>query len=144
MDAVFYAIFSWQFLLFCLGIAAVTFVIRKLVEYFILDNPKMPGSRTSKLWRELLLPIGPVCGGALLGLVAAKYPYPEGINSISGRVIFGLVAGLLSGLVYRVISGMLKKTTEEATAVVSNAVNSGSVNAPPSPLPPPTNGVDGQ
>jgi hypothetical protein len=138
MDSVFLAIFSWQFLLFCLGIAGVTFVIRKLVEYFVLDNPKMPGNKASKLWRELLLPIGPVVGGALLGLVAAKYPYPEGINSISGRVIFGLVAGLLSGLVYRVMTGMLKKTTEAASNVVNN------VEAPPaSPLPPPTTGVDG-
>lgn len=121
MDAVFYAIFSWQFLLFCLGIAAVTFVIRKLVEYFVLDNPKMPGNKASKLWRELLLPIGPVCGGALLGLVAGKYPYPEGIHSVSGRVIFGLVAGLLSGLVYRVISGMLKKTTQTATNALTGS-----------------------
>jgi hypothetical protein len=126
MDAVFYAIFSWQFLLFCLGIAAVTFVIRKVVEYFVLDNPKMPGSRTSKLWRELLLPIGPVCGGALLSLIAYKYPYPEGIHSVSGRVIFGLVAGLLSGLVYRVITGMLKKTTETAANVIN--VNSSTDN----------------
>jgi len=119
MDAVFYAIFSWQFLLFCLGIAAVTFVIRKLVEFFILDNPKMPGSRASKLWKELLLPIGPVVGGALLGLVAYKYPYPEGIHSISGRVIFGLVAGLLSGLVYRVMKGLAKNTGDK----VSNVIN---------------------
>lgn len=119
MDAVFYAIFSWQFLLFCLGIAAVTFVIRKLVEFFVLDNPKMPGSRASKLWRELLLPIGPVCGGAIVALLAHGYPYPEGINSVSGRVIFGLVAGLLSGLVYRVITGMAKKTTEAATSAIS-------------------------
>lgn len=141
MDSVFLAIFSWQFLLFCLGIAGVTFVIRKLVEYFILDNPKLPGSRASKLWRDLLLPIGPVVGGALLGLVAAKYPYPEGINSVSGRVIFGLVAGLLSGLVYRVMTGMLRKTTEAASNAVNN-VSDG--NTPPaSPLPPPTTGVDG-
>lgn len=137
MDSVFLAIFSWQFLLFCLGIAGVTFVVRKVVEYFVLDNPKMLGNSSSKLWRELLLPIGPVVGGALVGLVAAKYPYPEGINSVSGRVIFGLVAGLLSGLVYRVIAGMLKKTTEAA----SNAL--GGAAPPANPLPPPTEGVDG-
>lgn len=140
MDAVFYAIFSWQFLLFCLGIAGVTFVIRKLVEYFVLDNPKLPGNKSSRLWRELLLPIGPVVGGALLGLVAVKYPYPEGIHSVSGRVIFGLVAGLLSGLVYRVISGMLKKTTRVAANVINN---DGEAAPPASPLPPPTQGVDG-
>lgn len=125
MDAVFYALFSWQFLLFCLGIAAVTFVIRKLVEYFVLDNSKLPGNKASKLWRELLLPIGPVVGGALLGLVAAKYPYPEGIDSVSGRVIFGLVAGLLSGLVYRVLTGMLKKTAQSAANTLSGDSNSG-------------------
>jgi len=123
MDSVFLAIFSWQFLLFCLAIAAVTFVIRKVVEYFILDNPKLPGNKASKLWRELLLPIGPVVGGALAGLVAVKYPYPEGISSVSGRVVFGLVAGLLSGLVYRVLSGMLKKTTETASNVISGDTN---------------------
>ena len=128
MDAVFYALFSWQFLLFCLGIAAVTFVIRKIVEYFILDNPNLPGNRASKLWRELLLPIGPVVGGALLGLIASKYPFPEGINSASGRVIFGLVAGLLSGLVYRVLTGMLKNTVQSASNALNSNTNSGSTN----------------
>jgi len=118
MDAVFYAIFSWQFLLLCIGIAAMTFVVRKIVEYFVLDNPKLPGSRVSKLWRELLLPIGPVVGGALVGLVSSNYPYPEGISAASGRVIFGLVAGFLSGLVYRVIAGMLKKSIQSATGAI--------------------------
>jgi len=110
MDTVLQALFGWQLLFFCLGIAAVTFVIRKIVEFYILDNPKMPGSRASKAWKELFLPIGPVIGGALLGLCAVKYPFPDGISSVSGRVMFGLVAGLLSGFVYRVIKGMLKKT----------------------------------
>lgn len=109
MDTVFLAIFSWQFLIFCLGIAAITFVIRKLVEYFVLNNPSMPGNSSSKVWKELLLPIGPVVGGALFGLIATKYPYPTGISSISARVMFGLVAGLLSGLVYRIIKAMANK-----------------------------------
>lgn len=107
MDSVLYALFSWNFLFFCLGIAALTFVARKLVEYFILDNPKLPGNKSSKLWQSLLLPIGPVCSGALIGLLASKYPYPQGIESISARVLFGLVAGFLSGLVYRVLKGMM-------------------------------------
>lgn len=128
MDTVFYAILSWQFLFFCLGVAAVTFVIRKSVEYFILDNPKLPGNKASKLWRELLLPVGPVVGGALLSLIATKYPYPEGINSVSSRVIFGLVAGLLSGLVYRVITGMLKKNIGSATDTLGGDVSKDSDN----------------
>jgi len=108
MDAGLEALLSWQFLLFCLGIAAITFVIRKIVEFAILDNPKMPGNRFSKVWRELLLPIGPVFTGAIVAVLASKYPYPSEITSISGRFLFGLVAGFLSGLVYRIISGMLK------------------------------------
>lgn len=108
MDAGLEALLSWQFLLFCLGIAAITFVIRKIVEFTILDNPKMPGNRFSKIWRNLLLPIGPVFTGLIVSFFATGYPYPSGIDSVSGRLLFGLVAGFLSGLVYRVITGMLK------------------------------------
>ncbi len=108
MDAGLEALLSWQFLLFCLGIAAITFVIRKIVEFTILDNPKMPGSKFSKFWRELLLPVGPVFTGSIIAFFAKQYPYPQGISSASGRLLFGLVAGFLSGLVYRVITGMLR------------------------------------
>jgi hypothetical protein len=108
MDTGLEALLSWQFLLFCLSIAAITFVIRKIFEFVVLDNPKMPGNRTSRLWTELLLPIGPVFTGAAVAFFAKQYPYPSGISSASGRILFGLVAGLLSGLIYRVIRGMLK------------------------------------
>lgn len=92
----------------------------------------MPGNSQSKLWKDLILPIAPVVGGALAGLVATKYPYPEGIISLSGRVIFGLVAGLLSTLVYRVITGMLKKTVG-----LDVDANVGATNNPPNPPSPP-------
>lgn len=108
MDTGLEALLSWQFLLFCLGIAAITFVIRKIFEFAVLDNPKMPGNKASRLWTELLLPVGPVFTGAIIAFFAKQYPYPSGIVSASGRILFGLVAGLLSGLIYRVIRGMLK------------------------------------
>lgn len=116
MDTVLQALLSWQFLLFCLAIAALTFVVRKIVE-FILDNPRVPASKTSKLWREVLLPILPVVGGGLSGGFATHYPYPDGLTSASGRVIFGLVAGLFSGLVYRMVNSFItsKITTIEQT-----------------------------
>ena len=56
MENALQALLSWQFVLFCLGIFAITFVLRKVAEY-ILDNPKVPMSKASKLWTELLLPI---------------------------------------------------------------------------------------
>lgn len=107
MDNVFQALLSWQFLLFCLCIAAVTFVVRKIIEFFVLDNPKMPGTRTSKFWTDLVLPIFPVVFGCLIGFFATKYPFPQDLHSASGRISFGLVAGLFSGLIYRVAKSFL-------------------------------------
>lgn len=106
MDMILQALLSWQFLIFCLAIAAITFVIRRIVEY-ILDNPKIPASKTSKLWTELILPIMPVILGCVAGIVSKQYPYPTGLELTSGRIAFGLVAGLLSTLVYRVINAFL-------------------------------------
>ena len=106
MDSMLQALLSWQFLIFCLAIAAITFVIRKIVE-FILDKPSVPASKSSVLWTDLILPILPVVLGCICGLAAKKYPYPDGLNFISGRVAFGLVAGLLSTLVYRVVNSFL-------------------------------------
>lgn len=100
---------TWQFMFFCLGIATITFVVRKVLEYFILNNPKMPGNSHSKFWRELALPIFPVFFGGIVSYLTVQYPYPEGLAASNfGRISFGLVAGLLSGLVYRVVVGMLR------------------------------------
>lgn len=125
-DTVFKAIISWQFILFCLGIAAITFVFKKGVEFFVLDNPKMPGTRTSKFWRDLILPIFPIVSGSLVGLFAPQYPFPEYLHATSGRVIFGLVAGMLSSTIYRMMTAFLKSKlgvsdVEDATSTASTA-----------------------
>src|SRR5574338_712392 len=105
MDTIFQALFSWQFLLFCLAIAAVLFVIRRLFEY-LLETRKID-AKNSKLWKDLILPILPVVLGPTAAYLAKAYPYPNGLSSGSARVAFGLVAGLLSGLVYRVLKSAL-------------------------------------
>lgn len=116
MDALLAVFISWQFLFFCLGIAALTFVFRKLLEFTILDNPSLPGNRNSRVWRELILPILPVIFGGFAGYLAKMYPYPMGlVNSSYGRISFGLVAGLLSGLIYRVIFAILRAKITLAT-----------------------------
>lgn len=119
---------SWQFILFCLGIAALTFVVRKVVE-FILDNPKVPASKTSKFWTELFLPVLPIILGLILAILAKQYPYPM-TDSASGLVrgFFGAVAGMFSGLIYRIMSGMLKSKLPEndnnmTTVVLSKDVD---------------------
>ena len=64
-------------------------------------------SKNSKLWKELILPVLPVVLGPTAAFLAKQYPYPNGLSSGSARVAFGLVAGLLSGLVYRVLKSAL-------------------------------------
>lgn len=109
MDNVLRALLSWQFGFFALAIAAMTFVLRKIIE-FAIDSPRIPtGNMTkeNKFWTELFLPIAPVLMGTLAGFFAKMYPFPEGIASPSARMAFGMVAGLLSGLFYRIIKGTL-------------------------------------
>jgi hypothetical protein len=105
MDTIFQALFSWQFLLFCLAIAAVLFVIRRVFEYLL--ETRQIHAKNSKLWKDLILPILPVVIGPAAAYLAHQYPYPGGLTSGAARVAFGLVAGLLYGLVYRVLKSML-------------------------------------
>lgn len=107
MDSVFEALFSWQFILFCLGVAAITFIFRKGVEFFVLDSPKVKADRTSKFWREFVLPVFPIIFGTLAAFFAKQYPYPADLNITSGRLAFGLVAGMLSSIIYKLIKGFL-------------------------------------
>lgn len=109
MDQLLGFLFSFSFMIFCLGIAGISFVIRRMVEFLILDHPKVPTDRKNSWWRELILPILPVVIGGVLAFLAPEYPYPEALGvAVLGRVFFGVVAGLFSGLVYRVIIGLLK------------------------------------
>ena len=101
MDQLLITLLSWQFLLFCLGLAAIVEVIRRFVEYFEHDLKDL------NLWNKLILPVAPVFMGVGFSLVIQAYPYPEGINSQGGRFIFGLVAGLLSTFIYRAIKGVI-------------------------------------
>lgn len=115
MDLSLQILTGWQFVLFTLTIAGLTFIVRTIVEYF-LSKESVPMNKTSKIWTELLLPVGPVITGALLGFMFSQYPYPEGISSASARTFFGLVAGLFSGLAYKIIKGMLNKKVEEISS----------------------------
>lgn len=113
MDNILTSLFSWNFILFTLGLAAITFGLRRFVEVIILNNPKFPGSSHSKFWTDFFLPIAPVINGAILGWLMSQFPYPAGISSTSARVMFGLVAGLLSGLAYRIVKGLIKDKLDQ-------------------------------
>jgi len=102
MDNIINILLSFSFVMFCIMTAAFVFVVRKVVEHF------WSKANATKWWRDLLLPIMPIIFGGLIGLVAKMYPYPADVKSLSGRVIFGVVAGMLGGNVYRTIKSIIK------------------------------------
>jgi hydrogenase-4 membrane subunit HyfE len=128
MDTVLQALLSWQFVLFCLAVSAIVFVVRKFAEY-AMEN-WAAAAKESKLWRELILPILPIVLGTACAFLAKKYPYPDGLNTGSARIAFGLVAGLLSGLVYKVVKGTL-------SSKLAGLVSSVGGTAAPAPSAPP-------
>jgi hypothetical protein len=102
MDNALNALLSWQFILFSLGIFAIVWTFRTIVEYIF---PKVIGK---DLWEKLVLPLLPLGLGLTIAKFAVHYAYPDGLTSFSGRELFGLVAGMFSGLIYQVVKGMLK------------------------------------
>ena len=105
MDTALQAILSWQFVLFSLSIATITYVIRIVVDYCL--KAKNIDPKRCIIWTDLFLPLMPVFLGSLAGYIAKQYPYPVDISSVSGRLAFGLCAGMISGLIWRVVKSML-------------------------------------
>jgi len=129
MDASLQAILSYQFMLFCLAISAITYVITMIVEYSLNAHSIIP--QENHVWSHLILPILPVILGSGIALLAKQYPYPAGITNVSGRFVFGLVSGLLATLVWRWVKAVI-------TGKISALQPSEPLVAPslPVPLPP--------
>jgi hypothetical protein len=111
MDPILQVLLSWQFVLFGLAVSAVLYVFRLIVEYFATVFKQ--DLSASKLWNNLILPIAPILFGVIAGLLLKKFPYPGFVADANGvilrgdRIIFGLVAGSLSTVMYRVIKSLL-------------------------------------
>lgn len=105
MDNVLLALFTWQFILFCLMTFGITLIIRRITEYALANNKVI--AKESKLWRDLILPLLPIFVGVVAGVLAKAFPYPVDMHAVSARVAWGLSAGLLSGLGYRVVSSFV-------------------------------------
>lgn len=124
MDTILQAFLSWQFLFFCIGIAAVVFVIRKVVEYWMANwwplKEWAAANKDNKLWRDLILPVMPIILGQLAGFFFKQYPYPEGFSSGSGRFVFGLVAGFSSGFVVKLYLAFLSSKVSEFASKITN------------------------
>lgn len=108
MDSILETLLSWQFIVFGLAVVAALFVFRKLFEYVLDIYFKVDKkSKLYKLWSELLLPILPMLLGSGGALLITSFPYPNNLTSAGSRFVFGLVAGLMSGLFYRVIKSVI-------------------------------------
>lgn len=131
MDPILQTLLSWQFLVFGIAVASFMFVLRRTVEY-ILANCQV-AAKESKLWNDLLLPILPVLVGVGGALTFKSYPYPDGLTTTGDRFIFGLVAGLLSTLFYRVIKAMLIQKITGVPVQTTTTITPGNPEAPVDP-----------
>ena len=108
MENVIEQLFSLSTLVLCLMIWVLVWIQRKVVEYF------WKNAKASKLWNELLLPLGPIGTGAIIGAAVSQYPYPEDFQSFWARIFFCVVCGLMSAHVYRIVKKFIKRKDDEA------------------------------
>jgi hypothetical protein len=110
--------FGWHTLVFMLGCYVLTFFTRRVLETAIPslpmkadENDPAPSYPTvmSRWWNKVIVYVLPVAFGALLGLVAKKYPFPDGFQSVSARLLFGVFAGFFSGFVFKIVTQIIGK-----------------------------------
>lgn len=90
-------------LIFCITIYVCVYVQRILVELLV---PKL---ETTKIWRSLLLPLGPVGTGMLLAYLFHSFAFPEQFATGNSKICYGLFCGLLSSAAYKILKEMLIK-----------------------------------
>jgi hypothetical protein len=101
------ALFSYQFVLFALSMNIFTWILRTITEYIF---PQIVNVRA---YQKLFLPLASTILGAVVGMFAIKYAYPDGLNTRIDRVLFGLVAGNFGATIYQVAKGMLKDKMQQ-------------------------------
>jgi hypothetical protein len=94
---------SWQFLLFSIGVFAIIYILRTILE------TAFPSITTNRIWEKAILPISPFVIGCVIALIAKNYAYPDNLSSELERFFFGLIAGMFSGTSYQIVKGLLKK-----------------------------------
>lgn len=124
------AFLTWQFVMFSLVIAAIMYVLRTILEFFI---PKL---MTFKLWNSLLLMILPILIGVGLGDWWKMYPYAIGLTTNGEHMGYGAVAGLLSTVLFKVIKELLANKIVAVGTTIGGVVNTVFNSGTPAPAPP--------
>lgn len=110
MENVLEQLLSLSTIVLCLMISVLVEMQRKVITKIKPDLEK------SKMWNEFWVPLGPLGTGALIGLFIEQYPWPADFTSTWGRVFFGVVCGLASAHVYRVVKKFLVKKEDSMGA----------------------------
>jgi len=127
-DKAFDVLVNGQTLLFCLGVYVVTYFIRTVVEAL------WKGAKTSTLWYELFLPLGPICTGVILALSSKAFPFPMEIaETAMGRLMYGGVCGLMSGWIYNRLRTWLKIAADKENPVAMKMLGRKPTEPPPPP-----------
>lgn len=118
---------------FAMVVNIISAVVRKAVE-LIRPHLKNMDFASSRLWRELFLPILPVLVGALLALTVTSFPYPSVFTrSVVMRVMYGMLAGFFSTWAYRIIKTLVQRKWD----VVLPEISRDTQILPPKSLEPP-------
>ena len=117
MDQLFDVFFSPQTIMLCLGIYAATFMVRRIVE------TTWPKIGTKLYYSKILLPGTPLVIGMALGFFMKDFGWPEMVGtSAGGRMLFGVICGLLSAGAYNRIREWLKgKKAPEGSTLAGEA-----------------------
>lgn len=108
---------SVQFISFSLMLSAITYVERKVFEFF--SNKKKEDIHPG-LW-DMIFSILPILIGGIIGFAFKQYPYPGNSTDSLSRIIFGVVAGLFSSQVYRIAVSFLNSKIIPAISSASNS-----------------------
>lgn len=95
LDTVFSAFVNWQTVLFCLGIAILTYVVRTIVEAV------WKGADKNDVWNEVGVRLGPIGTGVGLVFASKTFPWPTQIvGSSLAMAFYGAACGVASAYVY--------------------------------------------
>lgn len=98
-----------------------TFFTRRIVETAVPNirqkahenSPEVTyPTKLSEWWNKVILYAIPPTIGGLLGVLQIPFIFPpEDFSTMGGRVIFGVGVGWFSSFIYKVLKGMISKTT---------------------------------
>jgi hypothetical protein len=98
-----FSILPATFVFLSLAVWALTLVVRTIMEAIFSSL------KANATWNDHILEILPILIGSIGSFAAKKFPFPNGLTTISGRIVFGLAAGLLASSVYRKVKSLMPK-----------------------------------